>query len=155
MQKPRFSDAANHYLTGKGYVQAAKLIVTHPDFEGAVVPATILSVNMLLGFAMELYLKAWLMDVGETKNLRGTIRHNLKGLRDLGRVNDLPEVPGLDVLVDFLHPRHLDHSNRYMKQGDYEQVNFALAEQIFALMDLAWIARLRLPTPGNVQHVDD
>ncbi len=107
-----------------------------------------MSVSLLLGFAMELYLKSWLIDMGHDKELKSPkIAHNLNSLLDLTYENGLHHMNDIDLVVKFLNENHSDYSNRYMKRGTYKQVPFKVIENVFAIMDVIWTARLRLPPP--------
>ncbi|GAP25484.1 MULTISPECIES: hypothetical protein [unclassified Gluconobacter] len=111
------SDAIRTYSTAKGYVQSAYLIMTNPSrFQVPDDTTFILSYHMLLGFAVELYLKAYLTNTGHTEaELRsGAVRHNLKKLLELSEADSF-SLPAATKLVDYLNDQHSSFEYRYMK----------------------------------------
>lgn len=111
------SEAIRTYSTAKGYVQSAYLIVTSPArFQVPDDTTFFLSYHMLLGFAVELYLKAYLTHTGHTEaELRsGPVRHNLKKLLELSEADSFSLFPATK-LVDYLHDKHASFEYRYMK----------------------------------------
>jgi hypothetical protein len=113
------SDAIRTYSTAKGYVQSTYLIVTSPDrFKVPDDTTFILSYHLLLGFAVELYMKAYLTHTGHTEaELRsGSVRHNLKKLLELSEADGFV-LPDAINLVDYLSDQHGSFEYRYMKPG--------------------------------------
>jgi hypothetical protein len=113
------SDAVRIYSTAKGYIQSTYLIVTHPGRYQVPDDTTfILSYHMLLGFAVELYLKAYLTHTGhaEAKLRSGAVRHNLKKLLELSEADGF-SLPAAQKLVDYLSEQHGSFEYRYMKPG--------------------------------------
>ncbi len=129
------SDAITIYSTAKGYVQSAYLITTSPDRMQAPTDLTfVLSYHMLLGFAVELYLKAYLTHTGHTDTeLRsGAVRHNLKKLLALCEADGFV-LPAATKLVDYLHEQHGTYEYRYMKQGSSYHIRYQA--EVFAELD--------------------
>ena len=116
------SAAIRTYSTAKGYVQSAYLIVVSTGrFRASDDTTFILSYHMLLGFAVELYLKAYLTHTGHTEaELRsGGVRHNLKKLLELSEADGFT-LPTVTKLVDYLNEQHGSFEYRYMiPDGSY------------------------------------
>jgi len=105
------------YSTAKGYVQSAYLIIASPIRNTAPDDSTfVLAYHLLLGFAVELYLKAYLTEAGHTeRELRSAgIRHNLNNLLELS-VADGFNLPTTKPLVSYLSEQHESFEFRYMK----------------------------------------
>lgn len=69
-----------NYSTARGYIQSAYLIMTnHNRFQVPNDITFVLAYHMLLGFAVELYLKSYLTHTGHNeRELRNAaVRHNL------------------------------------------------------------------------------
>lgn len=111
------------YSTAKGYVQSTYLIVTSPDRYSVPDDTTfVLAYHMLLGFAVELYLKAYLTHTGHTEvELRsGPVRHNLNKLLELSEADGF-SLSAANKLVDYLSQKHASFEYRYMKSyGSYQ-----------------------------------
>ncbi|MGN6123885.1 MAG: hypothetical protein ACTHOJ_13115 [Sphingomonas oligoaromativorans] len=112
-------EGANRYLTALGYVEAAKINCLGPG--GILGPRNAimtLPVNMLAGFALELYFKAFLLFSGlNSKVVRG-YGHHLRDLFDVAKSMEMPAINGLDKLVDDLAEGHEDFISRYVDSGD-------------------------------------
>jgi hypothetical protein len=109
------SEAIRIYSTAKGYVQSTYLIVTNPQRYQAPDDTTfILSYHMLLGFAVELYLKAYLMHTGHTEAELRRVGHNLQKLLELSKADNF-NLPEAKKLVDYLGDQHASFEYRYMK----------------------------------------
>jgi hypothetical protein len=80
---------------------------------------------MLLGFAVELYLKAYLTHTGHTQSeLRsGTVRHNLTKLLELSEADGF-NLQAATKLVDYLNDQHGSFEYRYMKPGGSYHVRY-------------------------------
>jgi len=110
-------EAIRIYSTAKGYAQSAYLIVTSPHRYQVPDDTTfILPYHMLLGFAVELYLKAYSTYTGHPDSeLRGAdMRHNLGKLLELNE-NDGFNLPAAKKLADYLGEQHRTFEYRYMK----------------------------------------
>jgi hypothetical protein len=102
------SEAIRIYSTAKGYVQSTYLIVTNPQRYQAPDDTTfILSYHMLLGFAVELYLKAYLMHTGHTEAELRRVGHNLQKLLELSKADNF-NLPEAKKLVDYLDLARID-----------------------------------------------
>lgn len=111
------SDPKNHYSTARGFVYSARFIVTNErKIEELIhdIP-TILSYHMLLGFAVELYLKSFLQNHGHDENeLRSNgIRHNLDALLKLAKADGF-DCSATDYLVPYLNDQHANFEFRYV-----------------------------------------
>lgn len=111
------SDAKTLYATAKSYVQSTYLIVTSPDRYTVPSDLTfVLSYHLLLGFAVELYLKAYLLNSGrlESELRSASIRHNLEKLLELSELDGF-DLPAAKKLVDYFSVQHANFEYRYMK----------------------------------------
>jgi hypothetical protein len=153
------SAAIRFYSTAKGYVQSAYLIVGNPArFQVRDDTTFILPYHMLLGFAVELYLKSYLTHTGHTEcELRsGSVRHNLKKLLELSEADGFTE-PKVTPLVNYLNDQHASYEYRYMKpEGVYDvrcQADvFAELDELDAYVDNvigASVSRGLLPSTGG------
>lgn len=129
------SDAIRIYSTAKGYVQSTYLIVTSPDRYQLPDDTTfILSYHMLLGFAGELYLKAYLTHTGHAEaELRSSaVRHNLKKLLELSEADGF-SLPAARNLVNYLSEQHGSFEYRYMRPDSSYFVRSQV--EVFAELD--------------------
>lgn len=110
------TDALDFYVTAKGFKEAIKMVHSHPG--AASNPALIfLPVQTLVGFALELYFKAWLEGPGRDENiLRKTYGHNLTKLFNDCATEGLPVIPRLDETVEQTEGAHADYTYRYFKR---------------------------------------
>lgn len=109
------------YSTAKGYVQSAYLMMTSPyRYHLPNDTPFYLSFHMLCGFAVELYLKAYLSHKGFTdRQLRQQkFRHDLRRLHDLAAAEGLLD-GGSSKLAIFLGEHHNSFEFRYMKPKSY------------------------------------
>lgn len=120
------SEAIHRYHTAKGYFQSCMMITRSPDRNDEPRKyLTLLSMMMLTGFSVELYLKAWMLqkkreegipDV-EASELVRKYGHNIRRLfKDCSETG--LDVLGVDELVDVLAQGHQDYTYRYMNEGD-------------------------------------
>jgi hypothetical protein len=118
----RISNAIATYSTAKGYVQSAYLIISNPlRLQVNIDPSIILSYHLLLGFAVELYLKALLQHDGhsETDLKRHGVRHNLSKLLEMCDAKDMPSAVA-SGLVAYLDHQHANFEYRYVTvDGSY------------------------------------
>lgn len=134
-QGKHVSDPITNYSTAKGYVQSAYLIVASPArFQVPDDTTFILSYHLLLGFAVELYLKGYLTHTGHTEaELRsGPVRHNLKKLLQLSEADGF-SLPTATKLIDYLNDQHGSFEYRYMKPGGSYNVRYQ--SEVFAELD--------------------
>jgi hypothetical protein len=130
------AEAISRYTTAKGYTQSCK-IVTHADLRGFGQIDTILASSMLLAFALELYLKAWLLGSGRASDEVRSYGHRLADLYAAALSKDLPRVESLGELVDHFAGPHKDFTFRYMDNVDEISVtNWAFAYGVLEALDL-------------------
>ncbi|RWC31567.1 hypothetical protein [Mesorhizobium sp.] len=134
------SDPVLPYSTAKGYVQSAFLLMTNEiRFQAPDDSSFYLSFHMLLGFAMELYLKSFLLQNGyEEKALRAAgVRHDLSKLLEMAEAKGLKE-RGAVTLVDLLSEHHRSFGFRYTKaESEYPIINLQRVFEAFSSLDLA------------------
>lgn len=115
--QPIITQPLRSFATAKGNVQSAFLMLTNPlRFELKTDDSFILSCHMLLGLAVELYLKAYLTHLNhDEKVLREhSVRHNLEKLLALCENHGF-SLPEATSLVAYLSKNHGEHSYRYLK----------------------------------------
>lgn len=106
------------YSVAKGYVQSAYAMLTNPhrlQLQDDI--SFFMAFHMLCGFAVELYLKAYLLHKGhKERDLRKKeIGHDLLKLRELCLLEGLYH-SGADMLVGLLAKHHKEFEYRYMKR---------------------------------------
>lgn len=76
--------------------------------------------RLLLGFSLELYLKAWLRLQGTSSDdLQFKYGHNIDLLFEDAKSAGLPEPSRYHDVVSQISPQHRDYGNRYPKDGSY------------------------------------
>lgn len=111
-------EALNRYITAKGYFQAIYMIWQSPDNkspESTVM--TVLPMNMLAAFSLELYFKAWLLQSGKSSNEARAYGHDLNKLYADCKSASLPKLHALDDVVALFSGPHGDFSYRYIEDG--------------------------------------
>jgi hypothetical protein len=127
-QKPKFFfSPARQYLQLLSIAQRQTPRIPENEFHLAFPK------RMLLGFALELYLKAWLRIKGvSTGDLRYVYGHDIQKLFDEALALGLPARAELHDVVHQLAPQHADFGFRYVVDGsyyiamDYRYVTWAL-----------------------------
>jgi len=95
------------------------MIITNPTRYSVDDDTTfILSYHLLLGFAVELYLKAYLTHRkhSEAELRRNDVRHNLEKLLALSEADGF-NLLAAKRLVEYLHIKHGSFEYRYVRQG--------------------------------------
>jgi hypothetical protein len=118
-RKQALVEGANRFMTALGYVEAAKMTCCGPI--GVTSPPNavmILPVNMLSGFALELYLKAWLLFSGRSSVTVKGYGYRLRDLFEEAKSAGLPKIDGLDDVLADLAEGHADFTFRYVNSGD-------------------------------------
>ena len=139
------TEADARYMAAKGYLQATRVIAASPllsDEDQAAL--TVLPMHMLIGFALELYLKAWLLGAGRTSVVVREWKHDIPTLFLEARIEGLPLIPLLDQLVETIGIDHVKLSYRYVSPGQELSVVTAwpLTFEILGELDAAVGARL-------------
>lgn len=137
-QRKVSDETINRYVAGKSYIESAKMIFTSPHYSGPRVIQATLPMHMLIGFALELLFKSWLLGSGEdSKKVRG-FGHDISKLFDAATTDGLPTIPHLDKLVDLFAAPHADFSFRYLEEG--AKIDTANWHNVFPLLDQLEIA---------------
>jgi hypothetical protein len=110
-------EAVNRYVAGKGYVEAAKMIIYSEHHTGDRMYAMILPTHMLAAFSAELLLKAWLLGSGASSSKVRAYSHDLLSLFDDATKAGLPPIAGLTGLVTHFAGPHKDYTYRYLDAG--------------------------------------
>ena len=108
-----------NYSTAKGYVQSSMLIVSSMDrLQTRDDSSFVLAFHNLIGFAVELYLKSFLLHAGLTeKMLRSReMGHKLGALLEAAAKERFPVMAARE-LVDYVGPGHETFEYRYMQEG--------------------------------------
>lgn len=114
------------------------MIVLHPTHEGINAISVSMPIHMLIGFALELYLKAWLLAAGVTSGILRSkeMGHNLQGLYESARSHGMPDTRDMQSLIDLVHKYHAGFDYRYMKEGtNYTLLNYPLCFEILNRLD--------------------
>lgn len=107
------TEAISRYHVGKAYGETVKLAILSPHYEGRETMA-FLPLSMLMGFSVELLLKAWLLQSGmNSKDVR-SFGHDLAKLYAAATKSGLESNPAIDELVDVLAGPHQDFTYRYV-----------------------------------------
>lgn len=136
----KFNEAQHRYGTAKGYAQTIKMVVLSPAYSGPQIGFAILPTNMLLGFALELYLKAWLLAKGDASQKVRAFGHKLDDLFARALHLGLPSVEKLADLVAVIDGPHREFTYRYI-DGAVEidmmtwPVIFPILDQLDMLVD--------------------
>lgn len=110
------TDSNRPYSTAKGFAQGAFAMMANPlRFQTPDDTTFILSFHHLIGFSVELYLKAFLMEKGmkETKLMYKPYGHSLQNLLAAAKEKEFSCSEG-DSLVEYLKP-HETYDYRYIK----------------------------------------
>jgi len=131
------SEAINRYHTAKGYFQSAIMICRSPERHNEHREMlTILPMSMLLGFALELYFKSWLLASGRTSKKVRAFGHRVGDLYADAKAEMLPTIRFLDELVDALSQGHEDYTFRYIDDGDeVKNINWEIAFAVLNELD--------------------
>lgn len=138
----------NRFAAARGYLEAIKMICTSPHMNSeSRVVYTVLPLNMLAGFALELYFKAWLLLQGEPSRKVRAYGHKVEKLFAEAQSLGLPAVQDLDQLVDAMAAGHEDFTYRYIEEGaDVNLVRWELAVPVFDALDE--VVHAKIPAPG-------
>ncbi|MBU0556449.1 MAG: hypothetical protein KKD64_02810 [Alphaproteobacteria bacterium] len=116
------SEARLRYIAAKNYFQSALMLYRSPDrATGGREVITILPLCMLTAFALELYLKAWLLASNEPSNHVRAYGHRLRDLVESCINHGLPYQPELLKLVGQVMEGHGDYTYRYLEAGGEEK----------------------------------
>jgi hypothetical protein len=124
------------YAVAKGYMQSAFLIMTNglrlqtPDDT-----SFFLAFHMLCGFALELYLKAYLAHKGYSEEQLKRYGHDLARLHDRCKAEGMSDT-NADTLVGLLAEKHLNFEFRYMKPAsEYRAMDLQVVFLAFSSVD--------------------
>ena len=132
------SNAQDFYVTAKGFKEAISMVHAHPH--AAANPGLVfLPVQTLLGFALELYFKAWLEGPRcDEDTLRKNYGHNLTALFADCVTEGLPNIPRLDETVRQTAEGHADYTYRYFKSTKtYKAMGMMTVFEVLDALDTA------------------
>ena len=115
------SEATMRYSTAKDYVETIKLVLSSPHYQGQHVGIAIRPTGLLLGFALELHFKAWLLADGLPSNEVSRLGHRLRDLYSTAIARGFSTDDEIANLVDLIAEPHGQDRNylyRYTRQTD-------------------------------------
>lgn len=133
------TSATNLYAIGRGYLHSAQIVSQHTRFaQGGYLSAP---VYMLIGFVLELMMKALLVQSGAAEKEIKSIGHDLGAA--LAKANSFGlAVPALIVeLIGKMQGVHKGHTFRYMT--DFGTIDLPNIEQSLAAL-VTWDDEVRL-----------
>lgn len=129
-------EAVMRYSTAKGYLQACKMIFTSQHYCGSNIIAAVLPLHMLAAFALELYLKAWLLRAGVNSKEVRCFGHKIADLYESAKGRDLPTSHRLSELVSHFASPHADFTYRYIESyTKLDDTNWLLAFKVLEDLD--------------------
>lgn len=109
--------AKDFFKAAGGHRRAVEILQEH-DANGPSRDAIVFAIYNCLGFAVELYLKAYLAKAGMTDKELELFRHNLKRLlKKAEQEGFLTQLPATRDIVKFLQPGHVKYRYRYVQDG--------------------------------------
>ena len=111
-------EAYNRYATAKEYVEAIKLVLTSPHYKDKHVMIAIRPTHLLAGFALELYLKAWLPAAGVSSKEVQNYGHKLRDLYSTATVRGFTSDGDIRRLIEHVaepHGQNQDYMYRYTR----------------------------------------
>ena len=130
----------NRYFAAKAYLEATKYIheSPHRNAEPARITLTVLPMHMLIGFSIELFLKAWLLQAQIPSRTVRNYGHDLRSLFTDAQASGLPSIYRLGELIELFAGPHEDFTFRYIEAGDTVQMaNWQLAFPVLDQLDIA------------------
>lgn len=126
----------DYYIPAKGFIETTKIVASSPLVEGRE-GLVFLASQTLIGFSLELYLKAWLSHCGVSEEalMRRPYGHNLQRLYDDCVASGLPTIGRLDELVRLTRGPHSDYTYRYFR-SDLEYTTMGLMGAFAVLSEL-------------------
>jgi hypothetical protein len=133
------TEALTRYATAKEYVETIKLALSSPYYKEKHVNMAIRPTGLLAGFALELYLKSWLLADGMSSRDVEKFGHKLKSLHESatgrGFITD-SEINELVDMVSVPHGQNRDYIYRYTKENaDVPLIPWHLVLPIFHKID--------------------
>ena len=143
----------NLYAFGRGYVEAAKMIFMSPHYQEKQDQA-LLPMYLLVGFSIELLLKAFLQHKGTSDKVLKSVamRHDLEALLTAADRDGLTNVhTQLWELVNTIKDHHRDHEFRYAPDTTYPLLDMPLT---FGVLDaLEERVALEIDAKAQLQHL--
>ena len=115
VDQPTVTPAISTHSTARGFKESAKIIILSEHSGRGTQVRFFPSVHLLMGFATELYLKAFLIDRGlsETELSRRPYGHNLDVLFERAKELDLKSSVEVATVISHLNPGHSTYRYRY------------------------------------------
>lgn len=110
-----YSEAHTRFGTAKGYIQTIYAAISSPLFQPH---QNMEALQLLVGFVLELNLKAWLLHSGRSSSEVRKYSHDIASLYADSLEAGMPDVPRLGELVAAVGPAHKDLSYRYIDPVD-------------------------------------
>jgi hypothetical protein len=107
----------NYYVTAKEYLEAAKVIWVSPYKSHLHMVRFFLPIHLLLGFSLELFLKAWLRFSGLSSSQlsKPPYSHNLENLYNEAQQRGFPDEPRQSALIAHFASEHQNFGFRYLR----------------------------------------
>lgn len=132
-------DALNRYAAAKGFLESTKMIHFSPYKNEQNEINTFLSTHTLIGFALELYFKSWLIETGYGPMIVQKFGHKIDKLHEECIINGLRKIEGLSELVDLLKVEHGEtYAYRYLDNNHtYSVANWDVCIPVVDELDVA------------------
>lgn len=93
------------------------MVLSSEHYNGPRITMMILPTHMLGSFALELFLKAWLLGSGTEKARVRDFGHDLRKLYAAAKKHGLPDISSLHEVVELFDAPHGDFVFRYIESG--------------------------------------
>lgn len=110
-----YSESHTRFGTAKGYLQTIYATISSPLFQPM---QNMEALHLLVGFFVELNLKAWLLNSGVPSHEVRKYSHDIERLFADCLAKGMPTVNRLDELVAAVSPSHKDLTYRYIDPVD-------------------------------------
>ena len=130
--------AKDFFKAAEGHRRAVEVLIDHEFTNGKRQPVVFALYNCL-GFAVELYLKAFLANEGVTDDalMKKPYGHNLRQLFSEAKTRSFnTELPAMERIIHFLHQDHSKYTYRYVPDGGDLMVFNDLLPVISALREV-------------------
>ncbi|WAC26513.1 hypothetical protein [Ancylobacter sp. SL191] len=111
----KIKNSEYYYVPAKVYLETSKYLYASPLRKSHGMTLSILPMNLLLAFSLELYLKSWLAYCGYIKYTFSSRKfgHNLNNLYDHCLKNGMNNDEEFKKIIYFYHEPHKDFEYRY------------------------------------------
>lgn len=139
-EEPDNRESIQRYSTAKEYVMAINIVRHNPSYTNDHETNTRRPTHLLLGFALELYLKAWLLADSVSSDKVRQYKHKLLDLHGAAVSRGFPSDKDIEVLVSHMaapHGQDGDYVYRYTDgNDDVPGVKWHIAWPIIEKLDM-------------------